>query len=233
MQSRIRSHLTFSNVVALLALFVALGGGAYAAVGNPFVSGSGKIQGCVKNGALDVVKAGKHCPKGTTSLSFSQTGPKGKTGTAGTSSAAGTLAAYFAYGAGAGVVFSNTAGTATQILAKTGVPAGTYAITGKVNLDAADTHPGTGAQVTCELDDVPSSGATVGDSDGWTPYTQALIGNNFQSQATLAFGLDLTTTGTTTIAIKCTDLANDNATSAFTLTATNAEISAVRVGALA
>ena len=232
MQSRIRSQLTFSNVAALIALFVALGGGAYAAVGNPFVSGSGKIQGCVKNGALDVVKAGKHCPTGTTSLPFSQTGPRGKSGTQGSAGATGTSAAYFAYG-GAGVVFSNTVGTATQVLAKTGVPAGTYAITGKVNLDASDTHPGTGAQVTCELDDIPSSGATVGDSDGWTPYTQALIGNSFQSQTTLAFGLDLTTTGTTTIAIKCTDLANNNATTAFTLTATNAELSAVHVGAIA
>ena len=233
MLSRIRSNLTFSNVLALVALFVALGGGAYAAAGNPFVSGSGKIQGCVKSGALNVVKAGKHCPSGTTSLAFSQTGPRGKTGSSGTAGTAGTSAAYFAYGAGAGVVFSNSLGTATPILTKTGVPAGTYAITGKVNLAAADTHPGSNAQVTCELDDVPTSGATVGDSDGWTPYTQALVGNSFQSQTTLSFGLDLTTTGTTTIAIKCTDRANNNTTTAFTLTATNAEISAVRVGALA
>jgi hypothetical protein len=44
--SRFRSHLTFSNVVATVALFVALGGGAYAAVGSTFVSNSGTIQGC-------------------------------------------------------------------------------------------------------------------------------------------------------------------------------------------
>jgi hypothetical protein len=72
--------LTFSNVVATVALFVALGGGAYAAVGNPFVSISGSIQGCVKNGVLDVVKAGKRCPRHSTPLRFTQVGPRGKQG---------------------------------------------------------------------------------------------------------------------------------------------------------
>jgi hypothetical protein len=78
--SRFRSHLTFSNVVATVALFVALGGGAYAAVGGTFVSNSGTIHGCVKNGGLDVVKLGKRCPRHSTPLSFNQVGPQGKQG---------------------------------------------------------------------------------------------------------------------------------------------------------
>jgi hypothetical protein len=78
--SWIRSQLTFSNVVSTTALFVALGGGAYAAAGNPFVGKSGTIQGCVRNGVLEVVKAGKPCPRHSTRLPFSQVGPHGNQG---------------------------------------------------------------------------------------------------------------------------------------------------------
>jgi hypothetical protein len=66
--------------MASIAVFVALCGGAYAAVGNPFVAGNGAIQGCVKNGVLYVVKAGRRCPKHTRSLLFSQKGPQGTRG---------------------------------------------------------------------------------------------------------------------------------------------------------
>lgn len=94
-----RARLNFANVTSAVALFVALGGGAYAAASGSFVSSSGAIRGCVKrNGTLLVVKAGRRCPHGTTMLSFNQrgergstgpkgprglTGPTGKTGTAG------------------------------------------------------------------------------------------------------------------------------------------------------
>jgi hypothetical protein len=82
--SRIRARLSFSNVIAMVALFVALGGAALAA-GNAFVSSSGVIQGCVgKSGVLYVVKAGKKCPKHTTSVPFNQRGPRGTNGTNGT-----------------------------------------------------------------------------------------------------------------------------------------------------
>jgi hypothetical protein len=81
--SRIRAHLSFANVVALVALFIALGGAALAA-GNAFVSSSGVIQGCVgKHGALTVVKSGKKCPKHTTSLALNEKGQPGKNGTNG------------------------------------------------------------------------------------------------------------------------------------------------------
>lgn len=57
-----RRRLTPAGVVASIALFLALGAGAYAAA-NPFVGGGAKIHGCVAgNGALTVVKAGKGCP---------------------------------------------------------------------------------------------------------------------------------------------------------------------------
>jgi hypothetical protein len=79
----IRSRASFSNAVSLVALFLAFTGGAYAAAGNPFVGAHGSIQGCVKKGALDLVKSGKRCPKHTTSLAFSQAGVQGIQGAQG------------------------------------------------------------------------------------------------------------------------------------------------------
>jgi hypothetical protein len=182
---------------------------------------------------LDVVKAGKHCPKGTASLPFSQSGPRGKAGKQGAQGAAGTSAAYFAFGGTAGVSLSGSVASYVQVVAKTGLPAGAYAITAKVNLTATDSRPATTGQVSCQLVDTPTSGASTGDLDYWTPATNALVGNIYADQTTLPLAFDLTTTHTSTLSLSCQDVANNNATSSFTLTANNAEISAVQVSALA
>jgi hypothetical protein len=72
-----------------LALFLALGGGAFAATGG-FVGANGAIRACAgKTGRLSVVKAGKKCPKGTTTITISQTGPRGASGVNGTNGANG------------------------------------------------------------------------------------------------------------------------------------------------
>jgi hypothetical protein len=78
----VRKHLNYGNVVATAALFVALGGGAYAATAGPFVAPSGAVNGCVARatGALRVVKPGKRCPKGTVALAFNAKGRRGLTG---------------------------------------------------------------------------------------------------------------------------------------------------------
>jgi hypothetical protein len=57
------SHLTYANVMATVAVFLALGGGAYALSGIP--DRSGVYHGCVnpKAGALRVVKAASSCRK--------------------------------------------------------------------------------------------------------------------------------------------------------------------------
>jgi hypothetical protein len=88
--SSFRKHLSYSNAVATLALFAAMGGGAYAAVGSAFV-GTGAIHGCVpkSGGALQVVKTGKRCPKGTLSLKFNVKGQIGATGLQGQTGATG------------------------------------------------------------------------------------------------------------------------------------------------
>jgi hypothetical protein len=90
----IRSRLTYANVMATGAMFVALGGSAYALNGGP--DNSGVFHGCVSNrtGALRVVKSANSCAKahgrgrhrdpGETAISWSQQGPPGQPGLQGT-----------------------------------------------------------------------------------------------------------------------------------------------------
>ncbi|HVT69609.1 MAG TPA: hypothetical protein VHF26_17800 [Trebonia sp.] len=100
-----RKALVVGGAIALL-----LGGGtvaAYATVLSP-VSGAGLIYGCYSNTAvkgshtLVLVDAGTSCPKGTTAISWSQSGPAGpagrpgqpgRAGKAGSSGAAAVVAA--------------------------------------------------------------------------------------------------------------------------------------------
>ncbi len=66
-------------VVALLALFVALGGGALAA--SSFLGSNGQIHACVDSqGHLTLVKPGKKCETGKHKISWNQTGPRGLRG---------------------------------------------------------------------------------------------------------------------------------------------------------
>jgi hypothetical protein len=80
--SRVRQRLSYANVVASIALFVALGGGAYAAVGNPFVSRKGVVRMCVQsaNRVPVVVSPSDACPAGSTRLSLNQKGQRGRRG---------------------------------------------------------------------------------------------------------------------------------------------------------
>jgi hypothetical protein len=91
----VRSHLTYANMMATGAMFVALGGGAYALNGRP--DNSGVFHGCVSNrtGALRVVEGANSCAKahgrgrhrdpGEAAISWSQQGPPGQPGLQGTS----------------------------------------------------------------------------------------------------------------------------------------------------
>jgi hypothetical protein len=77
-------------IVALAALFIAVGGFAFAAIPGP----DGVIHACYKKrgGGLSVVAGGKKCPRGTRALSWNQlgpTGPKGPKGANGTKGANG------------------------------------------------------------------------------------------------------------------------------------------------
>jgi hypothetical protein len=73
-------HLSYANIMATIAVFLSLGGAAYA---SGYVGSDGSIHGCVaKGGALSVIKPGGHCTKGA-SLTWSQRGPQGLPGVQG------------------------------------------------------------------------------------------------------------------------------------------------------
>jgi hypothetical protein len=79
MLSRLRPRLNHATVVAYMALFAALGGGALAA--TKLVGRNGTIRGCVtKSGKLTVLKVGKKCKKGRKTIAWSRRGPKGPKG---------------------------------------------------------------------------------------------------------------------------------------------------------
>jgi hypothetical protein len=102
--SGVRSRLTYANVMATGAMFVALGGGAYALSGIP--DGSGVYHGCVdsQTGALRVVAKASSCRKATTvkrggrriripgesAITWSQQGQPGPAGSAGLRGTPGT-----------------------------------------------------------------------------------------------------------------------------------------------
>jgi hypothetical protein len=78
----ISRRCTYANVVASMALFFALTGGAYAVVGNPFVSNDGAITTCVQP-VTDVLKAepvGARCPRGYATITLNQMGQRGERG---------------------------------------------------------------------------------------------------------------------------------------------------------
>ena len=93
----IRSRVTYANVTATAALFLALGGGAYALSGIP--DRAGVFHGCVapKAGGLRVVKSASSCRKtktirrgrrhvrvrGESAIAWNQKGPRGLRGTPG------------------------------------------------------------------------------------------------------------------------------------------------------
>jgi hypothetical protein len=94
MVSRVKAGLTFPNVVAVLALFVALGGSAYAAgvlpansVGTPQLKAGSVTSGKVKDGTLKAVDFAKNQLKG----------PKGSPGLAGPTGPAGQVDASQVY----------------------------------------------------------------------------------------------------------------------------------------
>ncbi len=94
---RMRTHLSYANVAATLAVLFAMSGGAIAATGG-FSSG-GKLRGCVnEEGALKLLKSGKHCRRGLKTVAWSITGPAGPKGASGAAGAKGDTGATGAQG---------------------------------------------------------------------------------------------------------------------------------------
>jgi hypothetical protein len=88
MGERFGRHVSYANVVATLALVLAMTGGAIAATGG-FTSG-GALRGCVNGeGVLRLLKAGKHCRHGQQQVTWNQQGPAGTAGATGARGAEG------------------------------------------------------------------------------------------------------------------------------------------------
>src|ERR1035437_6655491 len=88
-----RHHLSYANVMSTIAVFVVLGGGAYAAV-TTIPGPDGVIHGCYQKakkptltttsqGLLRVVPTGKKCLKSEVALQWNQKGNPGLNGTNG------------------------------------------------------------------------------------------------------------------------------------------------------
>ena len=98
MRRIIPTRFTSAHAVAGVALFVALGGGAYAATGSPFVGPHGNINTCVPpgGGGVNVWKPGHLCTGGRVGLAFpvvGQPGPTGRTGPTGLTGPTGATGA--------------------------------------------------------------------------------------------------------------------------------------------
>lgn len=76
-----RQRLTYANVTATLALFLALGGGAYAVTGGPAARGRA-YRACVatSSGAMRLVAGRRRCGRRERLIVWNQAGPRGVAG---------------------------------------------------------------------------------------------------------------------------------------------------------
>jgi hypothetical protein len=105
--TRILSKLSYANVMSTIAIFVALGGGAYAASG--FGRSGGVVNLCVTgSGSVKVLAARKRkCAKGASLVAIDQRGQRGPQGQQGPAGQVGASAsASGSYAAGLGLTLS-------------------------------------------------------------------------------------------------------------------------------
>lgn len=193
----LRKHLTFANVIACLALFVALGGASYAATQLPRNSvGRGQIKkdavtgAKVKDGSLHVAdfavgqlpagpegRTGSQGPQGLPGPQGAQGGPgprgeRGAEGALGEAGPRGPSDAYYAF---------DNSPSVNEKAVSLSVPAGSYVIDGSMSVaseDAADF-----ANVLCFLasgnivtGDIGEAEQTVGPvANGHVEYRQATV----------------------------------------------------------
>jgi type VI protein secretion system component Hcp len=111
MLRHVLSRLTFANVVASVALFLALGGGAYAAVSG-IPGKDGRINGCynTSSGALRVLAEGRSCTRHEKALAWNEAGPRGEAGARGATGATGATGPLGPVGPGGAVGPQGAAG---------------------------------------------------------------------------------------------------------------------------
>lgn len=149
-------RLTYANVMATVAVFLALGGISWAATSLPRNSvGNGQLKrnavtgSKVKNGSLTAADL----KKGT--ITAGAPGAQGPPGAKGDTGATGPSDAYQGL-RGAALPLSLTAGFATVVATPT-LPAGNYTVTARANLSAG----GSSAQIICSMGDDAAQGVTL------------------------------------------------------------------------
>jgi hypothetical protein len=116
-----RIRLSYANVMSTIAVFMALGGGAYAAVSS-IPGADGVIHGCYakKNGSLRLIVAGKKCAKGEKAIAFNGQGRQGLPGTPGAAGAAGVKGEQGPQGPGATSISTTIAHESAATIATLG-----------------------------------------------------------------------------------------------------------------
>jgi Collagen triple helix repeat (20 copies) len=238
-----RKRPNYANVMATLAFFFALTGGAVAAKHYLVTSTkqiSPKVLKALKGnkGAAGVTGTtgatgkegtqGKEGPQGREGAP----GKEGKPGEAGKEGPPGKDGAVAGFSAShpEGVDFTGgSEGTPTTIVSRA-LPAGNFVVNGKVEVLLSDTKAGGSASVGCKLIDTPSGGgAVVSDTAPWaSPMNVAEIAVSF-AQATLPQALAVSSeTHPSTIAVACYVVKVATAGGEFKATAGKASITAVQ-----
>jgi len=136
--NRLKERLTFSNAIACLALFIALGGAAYAATQLPKNSVGAKQ---LKKSAVTSVKVKDHSLRATDFAGQLPAGPQGDRGATGEPGKRGPSDAYYA--------FNNNAGVNAKTISLS-VPGGSYVVSGSAW--AGNSDVGNRARVNCYVE---------------------------------------------------------------------------------
>lgn len=199
-----RERLTYANVVATLALFVALGGGAYAAIKLPANSVGTKQ---LRSRAVTPAKLSRK------TKALLKRGPRGATGTPGTPGASGaTGAAGPSDVYAAGTAFVSPLPASETTLGTMTVPAGSYLLQAKVTMEVA-----AGASTSeCTL------GGPFGSSVIWD---QGEVKHTGASDDVISLLGVATFTAPQVVELSCRALAG-------TVTADDARVTAIKTGSL-
>jgi hypothetical protein len=230
MRGLLKSILTYSNIMATIAVFIALGAGAYAA--TTFVTRQGAIRGCVtKGGQITLVKSGGTCPKGRQTISWNQRGVPGQSGSNGAGGAPGATGTPGAKGSQGergpsdGYVASLAEGTGSATVS-VAVPAGDYIAQGGCIASQVNGTKNGSAEADLTADNDPNHLDTQVST---VPFTgRAIFASKF-GRATLSThtGFHLPNGGT--ISEKCGDESGSEVTG---MSYNNLQVIAERVGTL-
>jgi Collagen triple helix repeat (20 copies) len=228
-------RMSYANVVATMALVLAIGGGTAWAAHHYAISSTNQIAPSVlkklhgangKRGTAGVKgtrgTAGADGANGTSGTAGAN-GTNGTNGAIGSTGAAGANGAVAGYSAFTALATNFSVGTNTLILSKA-LPAGNYILTGSVTFLAVSTAVTTQAEVACTLAD-PLAGAAT-DTSSYTGLTNVVLLGVDSSVNSLSMNVAVNATAANTAKITCSDVFNTG--NAYQVASQNASITAVQ-----